>query len=75
MAIIPIETVAAPLIPDIAAKTVQMITVPMASPPPNGPSQLCIMVYKSSATPDLSKSIAIKTNRGMDMRVNLPMAA
>jgi hypothetical protein len=33
------------------------------------------MVYKSSATPDLSRSIAIKTKRGMEMSVNLPMAA
>jgi len=69
---------AAPLISAIAAKIVQMITVPMASPPASDPSQLCIMGIRSSATPDLSRSMAIKTiNRGIvdRLRVNLPMAA
>ena len=36
-AMIPIDTVAAPLIPAIAAKIVQIITVPAASPPRRAP--------------------------------------
>ena len=70
----PIDTVAAPLIPDIAANMVQMITVPMANPPGTGPIQRCIRVYRSSATPARSKIMAMKMKSGMASRVNFPMA-
>ena len=54
-------TTAAPEIPDIAAKIVQIATVPMASPPRSPPHQRCIIRYRSCATPLRSSSIAMKT--------------
>ena len=60
----PIVTVAVALIPDMAAKTVQIITVPIARPPLSLPIQWCIIVYNASATPARSRRLAIKTNRG-----------
>ena len=71
---VPMVTTAAPLIPHMAAKIAHITTVPMANPPLTGPNQRYIMSYRSLATPDLSKIMAMKIKRGTATRVNLFMA-
>ncbi|MBA7608211.1 hypothetical protein ES703_15387 [subsurface metagenome] len=59
-AIIPIDTVAAPLIPTIAAKIAQIITTPTAKPPLTPPAQVRIVSNITSAIPALWRIIPVK---------------
>ena len=65
----PIVKVPAALMPDMAAKMVQIMTVPTANPPLSRPSQMCIMLNRSSAIPELSSMYAIKQKRGIAIRI------
>ena len=64
-------TIAAPLMPLIAAKMAQMATVPMARPPRSAPNHRCIMRYSACATPERSSSMAMNTYIGMATSVKL----
>ena len=66
-------TVAAPLMPLMAAKKVQMTMVPMARPPLIPPTHLYIISYRASAIPECCNRMPMKTNRGMATRMKLFM--
>jgi hypothetical protein len=55
------------LIPDIAAKIVQIITTPIANPPLMDPSHLYMVSKRSSAMPEPSRRYAINTKSGMEI--------
>ena len=61
----PMEIVAAPLMPAMAANKVQIATVPMASPPRSPPKNFCIVSYRSSAIRDFWSIAAMKMKSGI----------
>lgn len=70
----PMDVVAAPLMPTMAAKSVQMSTVPAASPPLSPPIQWYIMLYRSSAMPLFCSIAPMKINMGTATSINMLMA-
>ncbi len=73
-AIRPIDVVAAPLIPTIAANMVQIITVPAASPPRRPAIQWYISSYMSSAMPHRCNIAPMNMNMGTATSRNISMA-
>jgi hypothetical protein len=72
-AIRPIDVVAAPLMPTIAANIVQMSTVPAASPPRSPPIQWYISSYISSAMPHRCNMAPMNMNMGTATSRNMSM--
>jgi len=60
----PMAIVAGGVIPVIAAKKVQMTTVPIASPPPRPPTNLYAISYAAPAIPEYRTRLPIKRNIG-----------
>ncbi len=68
-AMTPITTTPVEAMPDMAAISVQAITVPTANPPLMPPDHRYIISNRSSATPERSSTVAISTKRGAATRV------